>query len=59
MAMKSFAIIDQDMTQKIYENYLGILGMREIFVASQPRADKVIPLIEKEIFPSKRILRLG
>ena len=24
MAMKSFAIFDQDMTQKIYENYLGI-----------------------------------
>ena len=30
MAMKSFAIIDQDMTQKIYENYLGILGVMEI-----------------------------
>ena len=24
MAMKSFTIFDQDMTQKIYENYLGI-----------------------------------
>ena len=30
MAMKSFAIFDQDMTQKIYENYLGIFGVREI-----------------------------
>ena len=30
MAMKSFAIFDQDMTQAIYENYLGILGVREI-----------------------------
>ena len=30
MAMKSFAIFDQDMTQKIYENYLGILGVMEI-----------------------------
>ena len=48
MAMKSFAIFDQDMTQKIYENYLGILGVMEIKVASQPRAIWVIPLIEKE-----------
>ena len=30
MAMKSFAIFEQDMTQKIYENYFGILGVREI-----------------------------
>ena len=30
MAMKSFAIFDQDMTQKIYENYLGILAVMEI-----------------------------
>ena len=30
MAMKSFAIFDQDMTQTIYENYLGIFGVREI-----------------------------
>ena len=48
MAMKSFAIFDQDMTQTIYENYLGILGVMEIKVASQPRAIWVIPLIEKE-----------
>ena len=37
MAMKSFAIFAEDMTQKNYENYLGILGVREIWVASQPR----------------------
>ena len=29
-AMKSFGIFDQDMTQTIYENYFGILGVREI-----------------------------
>ena len=46
--MKSFAIFDQDMTQTIYENYLGILGVREIEVASQPRENRDIPLIEKE-----------
>ena len=48
IAMKSFAIFDEDMTQTIYENYLGILGVMEIKVASQPRAIWVIPLIEKE-----------
>ena len=41
---------------KIYENYLEILGVTEIYVASQPRDLRVIPLIEKEIFPIKRIL---
>ena len=30
MAMKSFAIFDQDMTQTIYENYLRIFGVIEI-----------------------------
>ena len=30
MAMKRFAIFDQDMTQKNYDNYLGILGVMEI-----------------------------
>ena len=30
MSMNFFAIFDQDMTQTIYENYLGILGVREI-----------------------------
>ena len=46
--MKYFAIFEIDMTQTIYENYLGILGVMEIKVASQPRANWVIPLIEKE-----------
>ena len=45
-----FAIFEEDMTQKNYENYLGILGVMEIQVASQPRSDRVIPLIEKGIF---------
>ena len=48
MSMKSFATFDEDMTQTIYENYLGIFGVMEIQVASQPRADRVIPLIAKE-----------
>ena len=48
MAMNFFAIFDQDMTQKIYENYVGILRMTEIQVALQPRAKRIIPLIEKE-----------
>ena len=52
--MKYFAIFEKDMTQKIYDNCLGILGVMEIKVASQPRADTVIPLIEKGIFPGKR-----
>ena len=38
MAMKHFAISEEDMTQTIYENYLGILEVMEIKVASQPRA---------------------
>jgi hypothetical protein len=46
------------LTQTIYENYLGIFGMLEMWVASQPRANRVIPLIEKGIFPRKRILGL-
>jgi hypothetical protein len=46
------------MTQKICENYLGIFRVTKIWVASQPRTDRVIPLIEKGIFPRKRILGL-
>ena len=46
--MKSFAIFDQDMTQTIYEHYLGIFGVTERWVASQPGANRIIPLIEKE-----------
>ena len=41
------------MTQTIYENYLGIFRMIEMWVASQPRTDRVIPLIEKEYSQEK------
>ena len=58
MARKYFDISEEDMIQRIYENYLGIFGRKEIWVASQPKADRVIPLIEKGIFPRKRILGL-
>jgi hypothetical protein len=37
---------------------LGIFRVTEIWVASQPRTDRGIPLIEKGIFPRKRILGL-
>jgi hypothetical protein len=37
---------------------LGISRVTEIWVASQPRTDRVIPLIEKGIFLRKRILGL-
>jgi hypothetical protein len=37
---------------------LGIFRVTEIWVASQPRADRVIPLTEKGIFLRKRILGL-
>ena len=59
MANEYFAIFEEYMTQTIYDNYLGILGVMQIKVASQPRANWVIPLIEKGIFPRKRILGLG
>ena len=52
--MKYFARFEKYITQTIYENYLGILGVMKIKVASQPRADRVIPLIEKGIFLRKR-----
>ena len=52
--MKYFAIFEEDMTQTIYKNYLGIFGWTKIWVASQPRADRVIPLIGKGVFPRKR-----
>jgi hypothetical protein len=58
MARKGFDISEEDMTQTIYENYLGIFRVTEIWVASQPRADRVIPLTEKGIFLRKRILGL-
>ena len=43
-----FYILVGDMIQRIYENFLEILGMTKIYVASQPRGNRVIPLIEKE-----------
>ena len=58
MARKDFDISEEDMTQTIYENYLGIFRVMELWVASQPRTDRGIPLIEKGIFPRKRILGL-
>jgi hypothetical protein len=58
MARKGFNISEEDMSQSIYDNYLGIYGMMEMWVASQLRADRVIPLIEKGIFPRKRIFGL-
>ena len=57
--MKYFAIFEKDMTPKNYENYLGILGVMEIKVASQPRVIWVIPLIEKEYFQWKEYWDLG
>jgi hypothetical protein len=46
------------MSQTIYKNYLGIFAMMEMWVASQLRANRIIPLIEKGIFPRKIILGL-
>ena len=59
MARKGFDISKEDMTQTIYENYFGIFGMMEMWVASQPRANRVIPLIEKGIFPRKKNIGIG
>jgi hypothetical protein len=53
-----FDISEEYMSQRIYDNYLGIFGMMEMWVASQLRANRVIPLIEKGIFPRKEILGL-
>ena len=53
LGQESLGIFEQYMIQRNYENYLGIYGWTEIYVASQPRADRVIPLIEKGIFPRK------
>ena len=41
------------MTQTIYDNYVGILGVTKIWVASQPRVLRVIPLLEKEYSQQK------
>jgi hypothetical protein len=59
MARKGFDIFVEDMTQKIYENYLGIFGMMEMWVASQPRANRVIPLIEKRNIPKEKNIGVG
>ena len=53
MARKDFDIFVEDMTQKIHENYLGILGVTKIYVASQPMVLRVIPLSEKEYSQQK------
>ena len=57
--MKYFAIFEEDMTQTIFENYLAILGVMEIKVASQPRANLSYSFNRKGIFPIKRILGFG
>ena len=59
LGQESLGIFEQHMTQRNYENYLGIFGWTEIQVASQPRADRVIPLIEKRNIPEKKKLGFG
>jgi hypothetical protein len=49
MARKDFDISEKYITQTIYVNYLGIFRVTEIWVASQPRTDRVIPLTEKDV----------
>ena len=49
-----FDILVEDMIQRIYENFVGILWKAEIQIASQPRENRVIPLIEKGIFPRNK-----
>jgi hypothetical protein len=38
---------------------LGIFRVTEIWVASQPRTDRVIPLIEKRNIPEKKNIGFG
>jgi hypothetical protein len=59
MARKGFDIFVEDISQSIYENYLGIFGMMEMWVASQLRANRVIPLIEKRNIPKKKNIGVG
>jgi hypothetical protein len=54
MARKGFDISGEYMTQTIYENYLGIFRVMEIWVASQPKTDRVIPLIEKKEYSQEK-----
>ena len=53
LGYESLGIFEQYMTQRNYENYLGILWMTKIQVASQPRLDRTIALIERGIFHEK------
>ena len=53
-ARMDFGIFVEDMIQRIYENFVGILWKAEIQVASQPKANRLIPLIEKGIFPRNK-----
>ena len=41
LGQESLGIFEQHMTQINYENYLGIFGCTEMYVASQPRANEV------------------
>jgi hypothetical protein len=59
MARKDFDISEEDIAQKNYENYLGIFRVTEIWVASQPRTDRVIPLIEKRNIPKEKNIGFG
>ena len=54
-----FDIPEEDMSKRIYEKYLGICGKAEMWVASQPRANRVIPLIEKRNIPKKNNNGIG
>ena len=55
MAKKDFDISEEYIIQRIYGNNLGIFRRIEMWVASQPRADRVIPLIEKEYSQEQNI----
>ena len=59
MTRKGFDIFEEYMIQRIYGNYLGIFGMMKMWVASQPRADRVIPLKEKRNIPKKKNIGIG
>ena len=59
MTRKGFDISEEYLIKIIYENYLGIFGMIEMWAASQPRANRVILLVEKRNIPKKRILGLA
>ena len=58
MTRKDFDISEEDMSQRIYGNNLGIFGMREMWVASQPKANRVIPNRKRNI-PKKNNIGIG